>query len=200
MRILPTACNFLTSQEEILMTKIVLVFGLISGAIAGLLMWILMTFVGSGSIDFDSGMLWGYGTMIIALSLVFFGIKSYRDNNGGRITFLKGLQVGILISLISAVCYAATWELYYPRVGDEFMKKYTAHELDKMKAAGASEAEIETARTQGEQFMELYKNFFVRFAFSIMEIAPVGIIVTIISALLLRRRELLPSHPIAAAG
>jgi hypothetical protein len=176
------------------MTKIVLIFGLISGAIAGFLMWILMSFVGKGSIDFDSGMLWGYATMIIALSLVFFGIKSYRDNNGGRITFLKGLQVGILISLISAVCYAASWEIYYPSVGDEFMQKYTAHELNKMKTSGASDAEIEKARVEGQQFMEMYKNFFVRFAFSIVEILPVGVIVTLISAALLRKREILPAQ------
>lgn len=175
------------------MTKIVLIFGLISGVIAGGLMWILMGTVNTGSIDFDNGMIWGYATMIIALSLVFFGIKSYRDNHGGRITFVKGLQVGILISLISAVCYAAAWELYYPRIGDEFMQKYTTYYLDKMKKEGASDAEIEKARTESEQFMEMYKNVFVRFAMSLMEILPVGVIVTLLSALLLRRREVLPA-------
>jgi hypothetical protein len=195
MHFSPAACRFLASLEDIGMTKIVLIFGLISGAIAGFLMWVLMSFVGNGSIDFDSGMIWGYATMVIALSMVFFGIKSYRDNNGGRITFLKGLQVGILISLISAVCYAATWEIYYPSVGDEFMEKYTAHELNKMKTSGASDAEIEKARGEANEFMAMYKNFFVRFAFSLMEIVPVGIIVTVISAALLRRRELLPAQP-----
>lgn len=175
------------------MTKIVLIFGLISGAIAGGLMWILMGTVNTGSIDFDNGMIWGYATMIIALSLVFFGIKSYRDNHGGKISFVKGLQVGILISLISAVCYAAAWELYYPRIGDEFMQKYTTYYLDKMKKEGASDAEIEKARTESEQFMEMYKNIFVRFAMSLMEILPVGVIVTLLSAILLRRKELLPA-------
>jgi hypothetical protein len=182
------------------MRRTVFVFGLIAGVFMVTLQWIIYTLCLRGYITFDNSTYVGYAGMLIVFSMVFFGIKSYRDNNGGRITFLKGLQVGILISLISAVCYAATWELYYPKVGDEFMKKYTAHELDKMKAAGASEAEIETARTEGEKFMELYKNFFVRFAFSIMEIAPVGIIVTLISALLLRRRELLPNHPVEAVG
>ena len=173
------------------MTKIVLIFGLISGAIAGVLMWILMGFVNRGSIDFDNGMLWGYATMIIALSMVFFDVKSYRDNHGGHITFLKGLQVGILISLISALCYAVCWELYYPNIGDEFMQKFTSHELNKMRASGASDIEIEQARVEGEKFMEMYKNFFVRFSFSLIEILPVGIIVTLVSAGLLRRRELL---------
>jgi hypothetical protein len=195
MRVGADLCTFPTSLEEKSMTKIVLVFGLVSGAIAGFLMWILMSFVGNESIDFDSGMIWGYATMIIALSLVFFGIKSYRDNNGGRITFFKGLQVGILISIISALCYAASWEIYYPSVGDEFMKKYTAHEINKMKANGASEAELEKTRVEGEKFMEMYKNLFVRFAFSLMEIVPVGIIVTLVSAALLRRRDILSAQP-----
>lgn len=175
------------------MTKIVLIFGLISGLIAGALMWILMGSVNSGAVNFDNGMLWGYATMIIALSLVFFGIKSYRDNHGGHISFLKGLQVGILISLISAFCYAASWELYYPRVGDEFMQKYTTYYLEKLKTEGASDAEIEKARVEGVEFMEMYKNFVVRFGFSLMEILPVGVIVTLVSAGLLRKRELLPA-------
>ncbi len=174
------------------MTKIVLIFGLLSGVIAGVLMCILFTFVMSERIDFDNGVIWGYATMIIALSLVFFGIKSYRDNHGGDITFLKGLQVGFLISLISAFCYAASWEIYYPRVGDEFMQKYTTYYLDKMKKDGATDAEIETARVEGEKFVQLYKNFFVRFGFSLIEILPVGVIVTLISAGLLRKREMLP--------
>ncbi len=175
------------------MTKVVLIFGLISGLIAGLLMWILMGSVNTDVVNFDNGMILGYGTMIVALSLVFFGIKSYRDNHGGHISFLKGLQVGILISLISAFCYAASWEIYYPLVGDEFMQKYTTYYLDKMKTDGASAIEIETARVESEKFMELYKNFFVRFGFSLMEILPVGVIVTLISAALLRKRELLPA-------
>jgi Protein of unknown function (DUF4199) len=177
------------------MTKIVLIFGLISGAISGFLMWILMGTVNSGAINFDNGMIWGYATMIVALSLVFFGIKSFRDNNGGHISFFKGLQVGILITLISAVCYAVAWEIYYPKIGDEFLQKYTAHYLDKMKSDGASEAEIETATVESKQFMEMYRNFFVRFAFSIIEILPVGIIVTFLSAALLRKREVLPAQP-----
>jgi hypothetical protein len=177
------------------MTRIVLTFGLISGAIAAALMWLLVRFVKDGGIDFDKGLIWGYASMVIALSLVFFGIKSYRDNNGGRITFLKGLQVGILISLISAVCYAASWELYYPTSGQEFLQKYTTYYLDKMKKEGASDAEVEKARIEGEQLMEQNKNFFFRFGVTLTEILPVGVIVTLASAALLRKRDVLPVEP-----
>ena len=179
------------------MTKIVLTFGLISGAIAAGLMWLLMGYVNKGSIDFDSGMTWGYATMIIALSMVFFGIKSYRDNHGGRITFFKGLQVGILISLISAVFYAASWELYYPSVGDEFMQKYTAYYVEKMRKDGTPEAEIEKTQKEMTEFGEMYKNPLIRFPMTMLEILPVGVIVTLISAALLRRKEVLPAEPVA---
>jgi hypothetical protein len=178
------------------MTKIVLVFGLISGAIAAGLMWILVMFVKSEAVNFDDGMIWGYATMIVALTLVFFGIKSYRDNNGGRISFFKGLQVGILISLICAVCYAASWELYFHGSGQEFIEKYNAHYLEKLKEGGASEAEVEKARAESEQFVEMYNNFLVRFPMTMMEILPVGVIVTLLSAALLRKRDILPAMPV----
>lgn len=177
------------------MTRIVLIFGLISGAVSAGLMWLLIAVQNSGMVNLDKGIFLGYATMIIALSLVFFGVKSYRDNHGGKITFFKGLQVGILISLISAVCYAGSWELYYRGSGQEFLQKYTASYLDKMKEGGASDAEVAKAQTDMAEFQEMYKNFFVRFAMTLMEILPVGIIVTLISALLLRRRELLSAEP-----
>src|SRR6478672_13310082 len=101
------------------MTRIVLIFGLISGAIAAALMWVMLWMMRSG--ETGHSLLLGYATMIVSLSVVFFGIKSYRDNNGGRITFFKGLQVGIVISLISAVCYGISWEAYYRTSGADFI-------------------------------------------------------------------------------
>lgn len=173
------------------MKKIVLTFGLISGVIITALMWLMLALMKAGVSSHS--LLFGYATMIIALSLVFFGIKSYRDNNGGRITFLKGLQIGILISLISAVCYGISWEAYYRTSGGEFMQQYTAQYIEQMRAKGSSDDEIAETQKQMDQFAEQYKNFFVRFGMTLMEIVPVGIVVTLISAGLLRRKELLPA-------
>jgi len=175
------------------MTKIVLIFGLISGAIAAALMWIMLAMMSSGATGHS--LILGYATMIISLSVVFFGVKSYRDNNGGRITFFKGLQVGILISLISALCYAASWEVYYRTSGGNFMAEYSAQYVEQMKEKGASDAEIAKTQKEMADFGELYKNFFVRFGMTLMEIIPVGLVVALISAALLRRRELLPAEP-----
>jgi hypothetical protein len=180
------------------MTKIVLTFGLIAGAIAAALMWVLMRLVNGGTVNFDNGELFGYTTMIVALSMVFFGVKSYRDRNGGQIAFWKGVQVGLLISLIAAVCYAASWELYYPSIGSEFIQKYTAHYIDKLRSDGTPAAEVEKAQADMDSFGEMYKNPLVRFPITMLEILPVGVIVTLVSAALLRRREVLPAEPVTA--
>ncbi|HEY2848000.1 MAG TPA: DUF4199 domain-containing protein [Pyrinomonadaceae bacterium] len=178
------------------MTKIVLTFGLISGVVVTILMWLMLTMMKAGAVNEDhSSELWGYATMVIALSLVFFGVKSYRDKNGGKISFLKGLQVGILISLISAVCYGVSWEVYYRTSGGNFMAEYTIHYIERMKQSGASDAEVAQTQADMDKFGELYKNFFVRFGMTLVEILPVGIIVTLLSAALLRRREVLPATP-----
>ena len=173
------------------MKKVVLTFCLISGVIIAALMWLMLAMMKAGFTSHS--LLMGYATMIIALSLVFFGIKSYRDNNGGKITFFKGLQIGILISLISAVCYGISWEAYYRTSGSEFMQQYTAQYIDQMRAKGSSDDEIAKTQKEMDDFGELYKNFFVRFGMTLIEILPVGIVVTLISAGLLRRKELLPA-------
>jgi hypothetical protein len=177
------------------MKKIVLTFGLISGAIAAALMWAMLLAFENGTFNHDNGEIYGYSSMIISLSMVFFGIKSYRDNNGGRISFWKGLQVGILISLIAAACYAVSWEVYYQTRGGNFLQDYTTHYIEKMKERGASAAEIEQTSKEFESMGEMYKNPVIRFGMTLTEILPVGLIVTLISAGLLRKREILSAEP-----
>src|SRR5262249_46989766 len=99
-----------------------------------------------------------------------------------------------LISLIAAVFYGVSWEIYYQTLGGSFMAEYMTATLNKMQAAGNSQAEIEAARKQMETMAEMYKNFFFRFSMTVIEILPVGIVVTLISAALLRRREVLPAQ------
>src|SRR5215203_5152548 len=155
------------------MKKIVLTFGLISGAIAAALMWLMLGLFKSKTLNFDNGEIFGYTTMIIALSMVFFGIKSYRDNNGGNIGFWKAVQVGLLISLIAAACYAVSWEVYYRTSGGSFMQEYTAHYIDKMKEKGAAADEIEKTEKDMAAFGEMYKNPIIRVPMTLLEIVPV---------------------------
>lgn len=186
------------------MQKIVIVYGLIAGFIAAILLSLWMYFFRQGVADLDSGEIVGYGSMIIALSMIFFGIKSYRDNqNRGVISFWKGIKVGLLISLIAAVVYAVGWEIYMlisPDTVNRFFDSYTEHSLNKLREGGATHQVIE--RTAGEMaaFREMYTNPLIRFGLTMIEILPVGFVVTLVSAALLRKKELLPSHDRATSG
>src|SRR5262245_19024303 len=94
------------------MKKVVLVYGLISEAVAGALMLLTMPLM--DKVQGASGYVVGYTGMLLSGLLIFFGVRSYRENvGGGTITFGRGFQLGMLIALISMVCYVATWQLIY---------------------------------------------------------------------------------------
>jgi hypothetical protein len=121
---------------------------------------------------------------------VYFGIRSYRDNVlGGRMTFGNGVQAGILITLISCVCYVGSWLVVYYNFMPDFGEKYTAYLVEDKRASGASEAEIENTRKQGEEMTQMLKNPFLNAAMTFTEPFPVGLLITVISAAVLRKKE-----------
>jgi hypothetical protein len=138
-------------------------------------------------------MLVGYATMVIAFSLIFFGVKNYRDNHlGGAITFGKAFKVGVLVTLVASVVYALGWEIYFNVLGQNFMEEYSKYYMSQLAKDGATVDELAAAKSQMESTTEMYKNPVIRFAMTLMEIVPVGLVVTVICAALLRRREFLP--------
>lgn len=175
------------------MRKIVIVYGLISGAIITCFFLLSMYLWEKGFINFDNGEYFGYGSMLVALSMVFFGIKSFRDNqNGKSIGFWKGVQVGIFISLLASFVYAAGWEVYMQASPEnKFIEKYTEHHVGKLKEKGASQEEIDKTKGEMASMQERYKNPVIRFSMVLLEILPVGIIVTLLSAAILRKKEVL---------
>ncbi len=175
------------------MKKIVITYGVISGLITGGLSLVTMPMYANGTLNFDSGALVGYTGMVIALSLVFFGIKSFRDNQGGgSVSFGKGFLIGMSITMIASLFYALAWEVSYAKMGDQFVQQWTNHELEKLQEAGATEAALDKARDEWKDFWEMYKNPLVRFGMTLMEILPVGLIISLLSAALLRKKEFLP--------
>ena len=177
------------------MKKIILTYGLIAGAIISGFMYATMPLWENGTINFDNGELVGYTTMVISLSLVFFGVKSCRDQYyGGSISFWQAFKVGLLITLIASLMYALSWEVAYRTVASGFTEDLTQHYVEKAKSEAKDETELRVAMQEIEQFNEWYKNPLLRFGMTLMEILPVGIVITLISALLLRKKEVLPSN------
>lgn len=171
------------------MQRIVLTFGLISGAVLSAMMAISMAFhdrLGSG----NASLILGYTTMVLAFLMVFFGIRSYRDNvGGGVVNFGKAFQVGVLIMLISSTCYVATWQVIYHKFMPDFMDKYAAGELQKAKSKGATEAQLTVKAKEMADFNEMYKNPLLNIAFTYLEPLPVGLVMTLVSAGLLKRKK-----------
>jgi len=180
------------------MKKVVLTFGLISGGIIAVLVWVVAWLCERDLIAFERMEFVGYASMLIALSMVFFGIKSYRDNyQNGTITFWKGVKVGFLISLISGVLYfagAASYNIANPGFQARFLEKYTEFRVGKLQSQGAPQSEIDSATAEIQLMEKLFQNPLLFFAIAMVEILPVGIIVTLISAGLLRRPGVLPQE------
>src|ERR1043165_1895835 len=117
------------------MKKIVLTYGLISGSIVAALILLAMPLWNAGVLNHDNGAIVGYTTMVIALSVIFFAVKSYRDNyNNGSISFWKALQIGVLITLIAGVMYELSWEISMSQMSDDFIAQAFEHQFTEMKA------------------------------------------------------------------
>lgn len=173
------------------MKKTVLTFGLVGGAVIALLMFATLPFV--DKIGFDKGVIVGYTTMVLAFMLVFFGIRSYRENvNSGHISFGRAFAVGILITLITCVCYVVAWEILYFKFMPDFIDKYSSYVVEKAKASGATQQAIDAKLQEMKNFKAMYDNPLINAAFTFTEPFPVGLIVTLISAAVLRKKKAAP--------
>jgi hypothetical protein len=179
------------------MRKTILTFGLISGGLLSLMMAATVPFQNK----LGHSLVVGYTTMVLSFMLVYFGIRSYRDNVGsGEITFLKAFTVGICITVITCICYVVTWEIIYFNFMPDFMDKYNAVVIEKLKASGASAAAVQEQIQKLNKFKEQYANPFFNMAITFIEPFPVGLLITLISAAVLKRKPRSPEArtPLAA--
>jgi hypothetical protein len=168
------------------MKRIVLTFGLISGVILSAMMLITLPF--HDAIGYDRALIIGYTSMVLAFLLVYFGVRSYRDNVGsGRIGFGRALAVGALIALVASACYVGTWLLVSDRFAPDIMADYQAIELAKARAEGQSDEAIAVKKAEMDKFAEMYENPLVKATFTFMEPLPVAVIIVLVSAVVLSR-------------
>lgn len=173
------------------MQRTVLIFGLISGAILAMMMLITLPFQ-DALLESGTGEVLGYTSMVAAFLLVYFGVRSYRDNvAGGSVSFGRAFAVGMSIVAVASVCYVVTWEAIYfsSSRGSAFVAKYQEREVEKLRASGASQAEVDKKTAEMQKFAELYKNPVVNSAMTFLEPLPVGLVMALISAAILRRRR-----------
>jgi len=170
------------------MKKTVLTFGLISGAVSASLMMLLMIFF-VDKIGFDKSIIVGYTTIVVSMLLVPFGIRSYRENEGGgSITFGRAFAIGILITLISCSCYVVVWLIAYYNFMPDFVDKYAAFMVEQARSSGASQQTIAATLQEMKDMKTMLDNPLINAAVTFTEPFPVGLLVTLISAAILRKK------------
>ena len=175
------------------MFRIAAVYGVISGTI--IIISMLLGFAASDSQGFFSSEYFGYLIMLIALSMIFVGIKRYRDTElGGVIKFLPALGMGVAIAVIAGAMYVVIWEIYLFSTDYAFINNYVAGLIEAKKAAGASAADVEKLAAEMSELKTSYAKPYFRIPMTFLEIFPVGLIIALISAAILRNPKILPAR------
>ncbi len=135
----------------------------------------------------------GYLTMILSMIFVFMGIRYYRDHvNNGFLTFGQGLKLGALIVLVPAVTFGLFDILYTEVLHPSWADEYFGYQIEKIKASTPAD-QVEQKLSKLQKDREMFGNPFFQFLLMAVTVYIIGIIVTIISALTLRR-----SRPVIA--
>lgn len=163
------------------MPRIIFVYGPISGLVIIVLSLFVLPLTHHASV-------WlGYLIMLVALSSILVGVRQYRDQSlGGVIRFTTALALGLGIALASSLIYMLSWEVYLAFTHYRFMDDYAAHMLAAKRAAGVTGAAYQHAVAQAEQMKRDYANPLLRLGETFMEIFPVGVLIALVSAVLLR--------------
>lgn len=174
------------------MRRFILIFGLIAGVMLALMLIITQLVIGEEFLD--NGAIIGYTGMVASFLMVYFGVRAYRDNLGGKpLTFGRAFAVGILITAVASACYVATWEVIFYKFAPDFSDKYAAHVIRKARESGATDAQIAKTEQEMQQFKTMYAKPLVNIAFTFLEPLPVGLLYTIVTAVVMSRKRKEPS-------
>jgi hypothetical protein len=176
------------------MLPLIALYGTLAGLIVAVpMVWSMMVLTPDSAPDY--GVFWGYLTMIVALTAVFLGIKHYRDKVlGGAIKFGPALLVGLGISAVASIFYVIGWEISLAASGFDFANSYSKSLVEAARARGASPAELQKVMSDAASFVQSYRNPLYRMAVTFLEMFPVGVLISLISAGLLRNSRLLPAR------
>ncbi len=181
------------------MSRIILTFGIAAGVVVAVPMCLMVANSEHGSAA--QSYFAGYLVMVLALSLIFVGVKRLRDHElGGVIRFVPALLAGLGISAVAGVIYAIGWEITLAVTDFAFIDSYSTAAIEAARARGASAAEIAATVAQMEEFRRQYANPFFRLPMTFIEIFPVGVLISLISAGLLRNSSFLPARTSARSA
>jgi len=177
------------------MWRSILKYGVIAGLAAAAGMWATLLAFDGGMPHGPAGMALGYLGMLVALVAVPVGIRRHRDvDRGGVIGFWPAFGMGLGISAVAGVFYVLSWELAQATVVADFASHYAAATVEDARKGGADEATLAALDAQMASFKLWYANPLFRLPMTFAEIFPVGVLVSLLSALVLRKPRALPSR------
>ena len=172
--------------------RYVLVYGVIGGAIV---VSVISATIALDMTNHTTSMWFGYLVMLVGMSLIFVGVKRYRDVEcGGVVRFGRAFALGLGIAVVAGLIYALGWELYLATTGYDFMASYSEAIAKSMRAEGASDAAVAAKMAEMREMAVSYRNPLFRIPLTFIEIFPVGLLVALVSAILLRNPKLLPAR------
>ncbi len=168
------------------MQKIIFTYGVIAG--------LVIICSGIASIVLGVATVWlGYLVMIVAFGAIFVAIRQYRDQAlGGVIKFSTAALLGLGIAAIASVVYVVVWEIYIHATDFSFIDQYATSHLEEKKAAGVSGPELDALVQESEQMKTSYRNPLVRVPMTLLEVFPVGLLIALLSAAMLRNSHKTP--------
>jgi len=168
------------------MKRNILIFGLTLGTILSINMVYMVNLCYTNP-DFKSNAVVGYAAMVVIFSLVFFGVRNHRDKElNGFISFGAAWKTGALIAFAGATMYVVVWLFYYYLFVPDYLDKYSAHVLREAALSGAAELTAKTKEMM--HFKEMYKSPIFVVLITYAEVLPVGLIVALVSALILKKK------------
>ncbi|MAY84940.1 MAG: DUF4199 domain-containing protein [Flavobacteriales bacterium] len=172
------------------MKSIVLKYGLIAGLFVSATMMTSLYFVDS-SADMSGGEVIGFAGMFIAFSSIFFAIVKYRKTEGnGMISFGKAFMIGLYIALITSTLYVVSWMILSETVFTDFGDTYFDQQITQvMESEELDDAQKEEQIQSMKDFKEAYKNPIYKFFITYVEILPIGLIISLIAAAILKRNR-----------
>lgn len=164
------------------MNKIVLKNALFGSIIVSALLAFVTIYMKANP-EKEVSMMVGFSGMILAFFFVIWGIKQQRDADHGVISFGKAFRTGFFITFIISTIYVLVWLIILYNYFPNFAEHYTNMAIQK-----ASPEEVAKVTEEMNSFKEMYKNPIWVILFTYMEILPLGIVFSLISALFLKKK------------
>ncbi|MFM2231276.1 MAG: hypothetical protein RL607_2534 [Bacteroidota bacterium] len=130
----------------------------------------------------------GFAGMLVGFASIFIALEKYKKAQGGTLSFMDGLKIGGCIALLGSLSYTLVWMLEFQFVFPDFMDKFSASQIEHLHQSKLSPDVIASEVKKIQEMAVNYKNPVYRFGITLVEILPIGLFITFLAAIILRKK------------